>query len=441
VSGTRRKGKSPPPTEVTLASRLGSTVPPKPSSGHVLPGDASPASRRDAREQRRRRTRNRWLALAVVLVLVLVAGLVAVWWLGRDAEPTAAAPVAERTERTVTMTLARPDEGATSGVLLIADPDPASANAVLVPSRVFIEGPTPDGIPFGETVLLGELAAPGDALADTLDVIVDGTWQLTSPELAALVDVVGGVLVDVDTDILSSPGQGRQTIVLSAGDQQLLTGSQAVAFAQYLAPDEPQEARLARFGQVVDQLTRRLPDSQEEIVDVLAQADADRQVTGTPEQLAAMLLAFGDVARDGDAGFQSLPTTPLETGGPQPAFIVDPEGAEQLRQTVLSGSIPSGASGTDIQVLVQNGVGTPGLEQEAADLLRTDGYAFINGGNANSFENKQTDILIPDTTPASLELGANVAATLGVPDSAVQTTSQGSATADVIVILGADFKP
>lgn len=441
MSGTRRKGKSPPPDDVSIANRLGTAAPPKSSSAHVLPGEASPASRRAAREQRRRRTRNRWVFLALVLVLVLLAGLVAVWWLGRDTEPATTPPAPERTERTVTMTLARPNEPATSGALLIADPETASANAVLVPSRVFIEGPTPDGIPFGETVLLGEVSAPGDALADTLDVIVDGTWQLTSPELSALVDGVGGVLVDVDTDVLSDPGQGRQTVILAAGDQQLLNGPQAVAFAQYLAPDEPQEARLARFGQVVDQLMRQLPASQAEIVDALTQAEAARQITGSPEQLAAMLLAFGDVARDGDAGFQSLPTTPLETGGPRPAFIVDSEGAEQLRQTVLSGSIPTGASGTGIEVYVENGVGAPGLEQNAADLLRADGYGFINGGNASAFNNKQTDILIPDTTPASLELGANVAATLGVPDSAVQTTSQGSATADVFVILGEDFKP
>jgi hypothetical protein len=248
------------------------------------------------------------------------------------------------------------------------------------------------------------------------------------------------VLVDVDTDVLSEQGNGQQ-IVVAAGDQQLLNGPDAVAFAQFLGPDEPQESRLARFGQVVDQLARRLPTNQAAIVDQLTQAVAVQQLTGSPDELAALLLAFGDVARDGDAGFQVLPTLPLETGGPRPAFIVDPEGAEQLRQTILSGSVPTGAAGSDIQVLVQNGVGTPGLEQDAADLLRAEGYEFINGGNANAFGIKATAILIPDATPASVELGANVAETLGVPESAVQTTDQGSSLADVVVILGKDFKP
>lgn len=439
MSGHRRKGKS-KPSDVSLATRLGPTTPPSGAGGNVLPGGASPASRRAAREDRRRKTRNRWVVLAAVLAVVLVAGLLAVWWVGRDTEPEASPPTLGRTERTLTMTLARPGEAATSGVLLVADPEAATANAVLVPPRVFIEGPAPEGIPFGETVLLGEVGAPGTALADTLDVTVDGTWQVTSPELSALVDGVGGVLVDVDTDVLSEPGPA-QRILVSAGDQQLLNGPQAVAFAQYLSPDEPQEARLARFGQVIDQLTRRLPANQAEIVDQLNQANAVGQATESPEELAATLLAFGDVARDGDAGFQIFPTTPLETGGSRPAFIVDPEGAAQLRETILSGSVPAGVGGSDIQVLIKNGVGTPGLEQDAASLLRAQGYEFINGGNANEFGVKETVILIPDSTPASVELGANVAKTLGVPESAVQVTDQGSALADVLVILGKDFKP
>ena len=51
--------------------------------------------------------------------------------------------------------------------------------------------------------------APGTSLADTLDVIVDGTWQLSSGGLARLVDQVGGVTVDVDVDVLATNRKGR----------------------------------------------------------------------------------------------------------------------------------------------------------------------------------------------------------------------------------------
>jgi hypothetical protein len=112
-----------------------------------------------------------------------------------------------------------------------------------------------------------------------------------------------------------------------------------------------------------------------------------------------------------------------------------------LRSGLLADSLPPDAGGDQITVLIQNGVGTPGLEQDAAKLLRDAGYDFLNGGNANSFGVKQTIVLIPDASTASVTLGENVAATLGVPDSAVEVSDQGSSVTDVIVVLGEDFKP
>jgi len=337
--------------------------------------------------------------------------------------------------------LAEPGRPATSGVLLVADPVASSADGILVPSQLLVSGPTPEGLPFGGTVLMGSPSAPGDALANGLNVIVDGTWQVSSPQLSALVDGVGGVLVDVDVDVLTPKSDGPQKVVVAAGPQQLLTGAQAVAFAQYLAPGEPEEARLARFSQVVDQLSRRLPDNQADVQALLTQTKAASQTTGTPAELAGFLVVFGKVSRQGQAEFEVIPTTPLETGGPRQLYDLDPVGVERLRQTVLAGSVPTGASGENIKVLVQNGVGTPGLVLDAGSLLSADGYTFVNGGNANSFANDKSDVLIPDSSPASVQLGQAVAKTLGLPPSSVQVTDQGSSVADVIVILGADFKP
>ena len=323
---------------------------------------------------------------------------------------------------------------------MVVDSVRTSAGAVLVPSRVFVDGPTPEGVPFSDTVLLGAKSAPGVALADTLDVIVDGTWQLSPDALAAMVDEVGGVVVDVDTDILVDAGNGDQRVLVTAGDAQELNGAQAVAFAQYLGPREPEELRLARFGQVLDQLTQKLPNDVAEMSTLLTKTGAADRTTGSTAQLAAFLVAFGDASRADSASFQTLPTTPLETGGPKTSLVADSAGVARLRQTVLAGSVPTDAVGTNIKVLVENGVGTPGLEQVAADLLRKSGYEFVNGGNASQFGNEKTDILIPDSTAASIQLGNSVAETLGLPKSAVQTTDQGSSVADVIVILGADFK-
>lgn len=372
--------------------------------------------------------------LAVLAVVVVGVALV-VWLTGREDDSSTSAG-AGRTEQTLTMTLAAEGAPATSGALMIDDPANASAASVLVPSRLFVEGPTPDGIPFGDTVLLGSDAAPGTALADTLDVIVDDTWQVSDAMLSALVENVGGVLVDVDVDVVKG---GK--IIVTAGDGQLLSGPQAVAYATYLGDGEVEEARLARFGNVVDQLMRKLPDSHDTLVDVFTQVDATEQATLSVDALADFAQSYGDIARGGDAAYQTLPTTVLDSTDKLPALIVDPEGLERLRQGLLADSLPPNAGGDQITVLVQNGVGTPLLEQKAADKLRDEGYDFYNGGNANEFGRKQTLVLVPDSTEASLALGASVAETLGVPQSSVQVSNLGQSVADVVVVLGADFKP
>ncbi|HEX5017289.1 MAG TPA: LytR C-terminal domain-containing protein [Actinomycetes bacterium] len=412
--------------------------------GTVLPGkrDAAPVrqqTRKQLREQReaqKRQERQRWILTALAVVAVVAIGVVLVIWLsGRGSdEPTAAGP--ERVERTLTMTLAADNEAATSGALMVNDPVGPGAASVLVPSQLFVEGPTPDGLPFGDTVLLGDDAAPGTALADTLDVIVDDTWQVSDDVLAKLVDDVGGVLVDVDSEIVRN-GQ----VVLTQGDDQLLKGNQAVVYATYLGNGEVEEARLARFGDVLDQLMQRLPENSNTLVNLIEQAGAVDNATLSADELATFLLEYGDVARGGDATYQSLPTTVLNTVGNQTALTVDPAGLERLRDGLLADSLPPDAGGDQVTVLVQNGVGTPGLEQDAADLLRDDGFDFLNGGNANEFGVKQTVVFVPDSTPASQTLGQDVAKTLGVPASAVEVSDQGSSVADVIVVLGEDFKP
>lgn len=434
---------------VSLADRLGGSGTAGSGPTNVLPAGSKPPavkpqSRQQQREQRalqKRKAQQRWwITLAAVLGVVAVGALAVLWLSGRGDDVRTTEQLG-RTERTLAMTLAGDDAPATSGALMVYDADNTTAGSVLIPSRLFVEGPTPGGLPFGETVLLGDDAAPGSSLANTLDVIVDDTWQVSNPMLAQLVNAADGVLVDVDTDVLAGSRGGPQTIVVPAGDSQLLNGAEAVAFATYLAPDENEEARLARFSQVLDQVVQKLPDDRAGLLAVLDEVKATENSTLGTQSLADFLFGYGNLGRSGDTSYQSLPVDPLETGAPNPALIVDPAGLERLRAGLLADSLPPDAGGQQITVLVQNGVGTPLLEQDAAELLLDEGYEFSNGGNALDFGLEETVVLIPDSSEVSQALGADVANTLGVPSSAVQVTDQGSQFADVIVILGADFKP
>ena len=92
-------------------------------------------------------------------------------------------------------------------------------------------------------------------------------------------------------------------------------------------------------------------------------------------------------------------------------------------------------------MLVENGVGTPGLVEQARTKLVDDGFRFVNGGNAAEFGVANSLVLVPDGTSQSVTRGERVAESLGLPATAVRPSNRGQTVADVIVILGEDFAP
>ena len=199
---------------------------------------------------------------------------------------------------------------------------------------------------------------------------------------------------------------------------------------------------MSRFGGVLDQLVRLLPDKQEEVAAVLTQTEAvrtsywyARRRLQSSSSLTGMSRALVTLAH------KPCPPSRLRWVEPSRPLLSTKKVRQRLRETVLAGSLPPSGVGSDIKVLVQNGVGSPDISEEAAALLRAEGYEYVNGGNADQFDKERSVILIPDTTTASIELGNSVAETLGLPESAIKTTDQGATVADVIVILGVDFNP
>jgi hypothetical protein len=441
MSGRRGKKKRGTTRPVSVQSRLGSAAsesPPAP--GSVLPGER-PASRSEERLRRKQASRRRMLWLvSVPVVLALVAG--GVWlWVSRDTAPAPvdAAPV--RTERTVAFVVAKEGEPVEAGALLVADPEAASGSELLVQSRLFVDGVTSSAVPFEDTAVVGGLGTPGDALATTLAVVVDGTWRLTPKGLAALVDAVGPITVDVDVEVLAPAAGGGRTVVLVAGNGQQVDGAQAAAFATYRAPGEPEEARLARFSEVTTELFAKLPADPTGVAAALDALGTQSRSTLDTGELAAVLVSLGDVVRADDARLQALPVVPIETGGPREALALDETEFDSIRSTALAGSLPPVGPEGPLRVLVENGVCVPGIDRGAARLIRNAGYVFINGGNANACDYDKSVVIIADGSPEEVARGEAVADAMGLPRSSIRRAATGQQVADVIVIMGADFDP
>jgi hypothetical protein len=422
-----------PPPEPDAAPATGAPV-----AAPVLPGPPPP--RQAAREDRVRRSRRSRLGLAgLVGVVVLAIGAWALFGRGGDTGSDDAAG-AGRTQSTVVLQVVGPGTTALSSALLAHDTaGDGSGAAVLIPSALVVDLPGFGSVPYGQTAVLSK-TAPALAVSQTLGIIVDGSWALTAAGLAGLVDAVGGVEVEVDREVLRTDAGGTTTVLVPAGPQRL-DGPLAAAYATYLAPGEPEQSRLARFTDVLQGVLAGLPAEPAEVTALLGSLGAGSTSTVPADRLGSFLAALGADQRGDRATYQNLPVRTVDVGSGAPAYVVDPEPTEQLVSSVLAGSLPPQRAGGPVRVLVQNGVGTPGLGEQARGLLVEEGFTYVNGGNANRFGYRTSVVLIRDASAAARTQGAEVAAALGLPESDLRVAAQGQSVADVVVILGADFAP
>ena len=174
---------------------------------------------------------------------------------------------------------------------------------------------------------------------------------------------------------------------------------------------------------------------------MLAQVAAGTQSTLDSTALAERLRVFGKAVADEELVSDVLPVTEIDTGGAVTAYGVDSGQAAAMMRSRFAWALVRDAGGQVVRVLVENGLGTPGLVEAARGRLVGAGFRFINGGNASPFTQDPSVVLVPDGTDKSLDRGRRVAAALGLPEASVQPSDRGQNVADVIVILGADFRP
>jgi hypothetical protein len=398
-------------------------------------------SRAAQRAARRARTRRRVLVLAggVVGVLALVAAVTVLLLRGggEDDTRTATEPAPQRT---LLLQLTGVDGTAAASALMGVTAKERTAAVVLVPSGLLVDVAGSGDIPFGETATLPEPAAGAQALTDLLGVRVDDSWALTSEGMAALVDAVGGVPAAVDVDVVTTDGDGNQTVVVRAGTQ-TLSGAAAVEYAKYLAEGEPEQARLARFDDVLSGVLDALPEEPARVQAVIGEVGEESAATLDDATLAARLARLKAASGAGSLVSDILPVTEIDAGAETPTYGLDLGQVAAMMRSLFPGALLTAEGGDVVRVLVENGVGTPGLVEQARADLVAEGFRFIIGGNASPFTDEPSAVLVPDGTERSMRRGERVAAALGLPASSVEPTSRGQSVADVIVILGADFAP
>lgn len=390
-------------------------------------------SRRAELRRKRRKRRTRVVALLVALAAVAAAAFAV--YLAKDApEPPGTDEGPKRTQSTLLFQVQGENGAAAASALLAHDTEERAGAAVLIPPQVLVTVPGTGSLPFGRALSSVPPQGSRDALSDLMGVTVDDGWVVTTVVLGQLIDALGGVPVDVDVPVVRG-----QTVLISPGAQNL-DGARAVQFLLYLAPEEQEQARLARLQEVLDGLINVLPRTADELTAQLEVLGPRSVTTKELPALADFLLGLATDDEGGQLQYDTLPVLPIETGGGGvTAFRIDAPRLQTVVDRLLAGSVPPGVREGGNRVLVLNGVGTPGLGEAVRRKLVPAGFVFVDSRNAPQFGWEKTQVFVADATPEAQALGERVAKAIGVPGAQVVTQDFGTV-ADAVVLVGADFR-
>jgi anionic cell wall polymer biosynthesis LytR-Cps2A-Psr (LCP) family protein len=397
--------------------------------------------RKAAQRDERRKTMRRGSIVAGVLVAVgaVVAGLLVTTGGGKKPQAAVTPPDADgRTQHTLLLTLAPAAGASVESVLLAHDTaGKGQGQFVLVPSNILTEVAGHGSMSLGDAAPFG-VTVPAETLSDMMSVTIDASWQLTPAGLAALIDHLGGVTVDVADDVTVN-----NQVVLSAGAGQHLAGAQAVQLATYIDADEPSGARLARFESVLVAVMAKLGTDASAVKANLAAVTAGSALGGKTADVAPVLAGLDADAAAQNVNYTNVPTTVLDTGAAQEQLALDGTATAALVKSSFANSIPQGRVPGRNRVIVFNGTGQLGLGSSARQRLLDHGLVFVRSANQPGFgyQAKPSVVLIPDATPDSVAAGQRVAKALGLPVTDVETSTVDATAADVYAILGADYKP
>ncbi|MGA5321192.1 LytR C-terminal domain-containing protein [Streptomyces seoulensis] len=394
-------------------------------------------NRTERREEARRRARGRIIALGVVLTLVVAGGVGYLWYDGKlpgvsspgTATGTTVAAGAQKRD-VIVVHLHDTGRRGTSTVLLVDNTTTRRGTTVLLPNSLALTDDSGTTTTLAKSVDDDGSSGTRDQLDTVLGTDIQGTWRLDTPYLQNLVELVGDIEIDTDTDVPDPDAKKKGTAPLvHQGSAQTLSGKMAVAYATYRGPGETENAQLKRFGEVMQGALRKLssdPSAATTTVQTLAQI-LDPPLTD--KDLGTFLAKLADLAKDGK--YQTVPL-PVQSDGTLTAGTSD-----SVVKNILGGTAKSPDAGSAVRVAVQNATGAKDDTEKARVTLLGGGFGFIEGGTASG---AQAVSKVVYSDPADKQNATEVAKTLGLSAAAVSKGAVSSG-ADVLVVLGQDYRP
>ncbi|MGR8010587.1 LCP family protein [Streptomyces hypolithicus] len=391
-------------------------------------------SRTERREEARRRGRNRVVSLVAVLALVVAAGIGYLWYAGMlpglaggDESPSAASGPQKRDVFVVHLhDTKRGDKGVTSTALLVDNATTGQGTTVLLPNSLSVAKDDGTTTTLGKSVDDDGAAGTREAIGSVLGTKVGGTWRLDTPYLENLVELVGNIEIDTDTDVPDSK-KGASPVVRQ-GKEQTLSGRMAVAYATHRATGEAEAAQLQRFGQVMQGVLKEISDDPQAATTTVRTLAQILDPSLPEKDLGASLAKLAEHAKKGDHKTAQLPV--------QPDGRLSESAAASVVKDILGGSVSSPEQGAAVRVGIKNANGSEGATESARIALVNGGYAFVDAGSAGT---AITSSQVNYGATAQKAQAQEVAKTLGLPESAVRK-GKSAPNAEISVVLGQDFE-
>ncbi|WP_329339325.1 LytR C-terminal domain-containing protein [Streptomyces sp. NBC_00663] len=395
-------------------------------------------NRTERREEAKRRARSRLVALVVVLALTAVGGVGYLWYAGKlpglssksDPGTGTGTSVAAQNRDVIVVHLHNTKSGGTSTALLVDNTTTQQGTTVLLPNSLALTDDDGTTTTLAKSVDDDGSSGTREAIDTVLGTQIQGTWRLDTPYLQNLVDLVGNIDVDTDTDVPDPAAKKKGTAPLvNKGEDQTLSGKTAVAYATYRASGEAQNAQLERFGQVMQAVLRKLSSDAGAATTTVQTLAQILDPSLTDKDLGTFLAKLADLAKGGDYKTALLP---VQTDG-----TLSAQASDSVVKDVLGGTAKSPDKDAAVRVSVQNASGVKDNTEKARVVLLNGGFTFLEGGTASGTQ-AASKVVYADA--ADKENATEVAKTLGLPTSAV---SKGGTTsnANVSVVLGQNYDP
>ncbi|MEU9366613.1 LytR C-terminal domain-containing protein [Streptomyces avermitilis] len=389
-------------------------------------------NRTERREEAKRRARSRVVALVVVLALVAVGGAGYLWYAGKlpgtssDAKTGTATAAGAQKRDVIVVHLHNTKGGGTSTALLVNNTTTKQGATVLLPNSLALTGEDGTATTLAKSVDDDGSSGTRDEIDTVLGTDIEGTWRLDTPYLNNLVELVGNVDIDTNTDVPDPASKKKGTAPLvQKGDDQTLSGKMAVAYATYRASGEAQNAQVERFGQVMQGVLRKLSSDAQAATTTVQTLAQILDPSLSDKDLGTFLAKLADHAKGGDYKTALLPVQSDGTLSTTDSVVKD----------LLGGTVKSPEAGDAVRVGIKNATGNKDATEKARVVLVNGGYTFVEGGTGTA----QALSRITYADAADKANAIEVAKTLDLPTSSVKKGSVTS-NANVSVVLGQDYQ-